>query len=489
MKPHYQRIRKVKTHSGSTAIQVGSYKGKNFILRKHIGSAKDPERIKELIFLAEEYIRSHSSQLAFNFNPQSEEILSEEILFKRGVKVKKACLKEAYDYLSSVYADLGLNRLHNPVLKNFAIMRVLEPASKIKSIALLDKYFGIIYTKTTTFRELAKLVALKDDVLKAVITYAQANLHFDFSLVFYDVTTLYWETSQGDEFRANGFSKDNKINQPQILIGLVVNRNGFPIYYDIFKGNTFEGKTMIPIISGIREKYHIAQFTVIADAGMLSQENLAELDSLDIGYVVGARLGKLTFSQAQEIGQSLNRINHKMLRIGETIYEYSSKRAAKDKADHDKQIQKALYLLAHPGKVFKRSPFLTSTNRKGFKLNEVLVEKHRLLEGVKGYQTNITQTEDKLLIDRYHDLWKVEQAFRIAKSDLEARPIYHRKKQSIEYHILIVFVALCMGKIIELTQGKTLQRIVDELKNKWTVTLHDEISGNSLEVMLEHKPH
>ena len=110
MKPHYQRIRKVKTHSGSTAIQVGSYKGKNFILRKHIGSAKDTEKIKELIFLAEEYIRSHSSQLTLNFNPQSE-----EILFKRGVKVKKACLKTAYDYLNSIYTVLGLNQLRTPV--------------------------------------------------------------------------------------------------------------------------------------------------------------------------------------------------------------------------------------------------------------------------------------------------------------------------------------------------------------------------------------
>ena len=484
MKPHYQRIRKVKTHSGSTAVQVGSYKGKNFILTKHIGSAKDTEKIEELVSLAEEYIRSHSSQLSFNFNPQSE-----EILFKRGVKVKQACLRAAYDYLDWVYGALGLKRLHNLCLKHFAMIRVLEPASKIKSIALLDKYFGIHYSKTTAFRELAKLVHLKEHIVKAAIAYAQTNLHFDFSLVFYDVTTLYFETYQADGFRANGFSKDNKINQPQILIGLVVNHDGFPVYYDIFKGNTFEGKTIIPVIAGLQEKYHISQLTVIADAGMLSQENLAELDRLMIGYVVGARIGKLTLSQAQEIAQSLNKINHKVIRIGETLYEYSSKRATKDKADHDKQLQKALYLLAHPGKVFKRSPLLTTTVKKKFRLNEALIEKHRLLEGIKGYKTNITRIPNKLLIDRYHDLWKVEQAFRITKSDLEARPIYHRKRESIEYHILIVFVALCMGKIIELTQGRTLQRVVDELKDKWTVTLYDEISGNSLEVMLEHKPH
>ena len=484
MKPHYARIRKVKTHSGSTAIQVGSYKGKSFILRKHIGSAKDTTKIEELVILAEEYIRSHSPQLPFNFNPQSE-----EVLFKRGVKVKESSLKTAYDYLDSIYTSLGLNHLHSPVLKHFSMLRVLEPASKIKSIALLDKYFGIHYTKTTAFRELAKLTTLKEDVVKAVIIYAQRHLHFDFSLVFYDVTTLYFESFKQDEFRTNGFSKDNKINQPQILIGMVVNRDGFPIYYDIFKGNTFEGKTIIPVITGIKGKYHIDSFTVIADAGMLSADNLTELNRLGIGYIVGGRTGKLTLKEIQQIANSLQRVNHNIVRVGDALYEYSTKRATKDKADNDKQFQKAMYLLSHPGQVLKRSALLTGTSKKTFRLNEALLEKHRLLEGIKGYITNITQIPEKLLIDRYHDLWKVEKAFRITKSDLEARPIYHRKKESIEYHILIVFVALCMGKIIELTQGKALQRIVDELKDKWTVKLYDEISGNTLEVMLEHKPH
>lgn len=162
--------------------------------------------------------------------------------------------------------------------------------------------------------------------------------------------------------------------------------------------------------------------------------------------------GKLTLSQVQQIAKALNRVNQKLVRVGETIYEYSAKRAAKDKADNDKQLQKALYLLSHPGKVFKRSALLTGSGKKEFRLNEALVEKHRLLEGIKIYRTNITHIPDKLLIDRYH-------------------------------------VALCMGKIIELTQGRTLQRVIDELKDKWTVTLYDEISGNSLEVILEHKPH
>ena len=484
MKPHYQRIRRVKTHSGSTAIQVGTYQGKRFLLSKHIGSAKDPIKIEELEALAHEFINSHSPQLTFNFNPQSE-----EILFKRGVRVTHSCLQTAYDYLSRIYHILGFSRLDSDILKHFAIIRVLEPASKIKSIELLNKYFNLNYKKTTTFRELAKLGNLKEAVLRTAVHYAATHLHFDFSLVFYDVTTLYYETHHGDDFRANGFSKDNKINQPQILIGLVVNTDGFPIYYDIFKGNTFEGKTIIPVMGEIREKYGIKKLTVIADAGMLSKENLGELERLGIDYVVGTRMGKLTLKQVESIAGSLDQIDKQIIRIGDTLYEYSTKRAQKDKSDNDKQVEKALYLLNHPGKVLRRSQFLVNIGKKTFNLNSDLIEKHRLLEGIKGYKTNITHIPEALLIARYHDLWKIEQSFRIAKSDLEARPIYHRRKDSIEYHILIVFVALCLGKVIERETGQSIRKLMDELKDKWIVTLVDEISGNTLELCLDHKPH
>jgi len=484
VKPHYQRIRKVKTHSGSTAIQVGRYIGKRFILAKHIGSSKDPKKVDELTDIAKEHIRSHFPQLELNFNPQSE-----EILFKRGVKVGTSILSEAFEYLDGIYQKIGFNRIENDILKHFAIIRVLEPASKIRSIMLLKKYFDIDYKKTTVFCKLLKLVDLKEEVTRIAIKYAKNNLRFDFSLVFYDVTTLYFETHTGDDFRINGFSKDNKINQPQILIGLVVNDLGFPIYWDIFKGNTFEGKTIIPVILTIKERYNIEKFTVVADAGMLSEANLIELEKNGIDYVVGARIGNLNFNEAKSISLELNQIDGKVIRRDNLFYEYLSNRAKKDKADNDKQIEKAQYYLRNPSKALKRSKFLQNLNKKTFRVNQTLIEKHRLLEGIKGYRTNINNLNPKLLIDRYKDLWKVEQSFRIAKSDLEARPIYHRKRSSIEYHILIVFVALCMARVIEIEKGESIKKVMDDLKDKWTVTLIDEISGNSLKITIDKKPH
>ena len=484
MKPHYERIRKVKTGSGSTAIQVGFYQGKRFKLTKHIGSSKNSDKIIELIGIAQRFINSHSPQLQFNFNP-----CSDEILFKRGIKIDKSCLQTAFEYLDGIYSKIGLNTINNEILKHFAIIRVLEPASKIKSILLLKKYFDIRYKKTTVFRRLLKLLDLKEQIQQIVIKYAKDNLNFDFSLVFYDVTTLYFETHTSDDFRLNGFSKDNKINQPQILIGIVVNDIGFPIYYDIFKGNTFEGKTIIPVIVAIKEKYQIEKFTVVADAAMLSIKNIEELEKYGIDYVIGARIGNVNLNEAQIIAGELNQIDKKIIRRENVLYEYLTNRAKKDKSDNDKHIEKAQYYLKNPAKVMKRSKFLSYDGKKNFTLNKTIIEKHRLLEGIKGYKTNLNNINDKLLVARYKDLWRVEQSFRIAKSDLEARPIYHRKKNSIEYHILIVFVALCMAKVIEMEKGESIKKVMDDLRDKWTITLIDEISGNSLKIILNNKPH
>ena len=484
MKPHYDRIRKVKTASGSTAIQVGYYQGKRFKLKKHIGSSKETKKILELITIAKKYISSISPQIELNFNPQSD-----EILFKRGIRAKDSRLDTAFHYLEEIYSKIGLNKIENEILKHFVMIRVLHPASKTKSILLLEKYFGINYKRTTVFRQLSKLVSLKEQVQQIAIKYAKDNLHFDFSLIFYDVTTLYFETHDSDDFRKNGFSKDNKLNQPQILIGLVVNDVGFPIYYDIFKGNTFEGKTIIPIITTIKEKYQIRRFTVVADAGMLSKDNLSELESREIDYVVGARIGNTKLDEVKDIASQLNQTDKKIIKKDNILYEYSIKRAKKDKRDNDRQVEKAEYYLRNPSKVMKRSKFLSNDTLKSFTLNNRLIEKNRLLEGIKGHKTNIDNLDNKLLIARYKDLWRVEQSFRIAKSDLEARPIYHRRKNSIEYHILIVFTALCMARIIEMEKGESIKKVTDDLKDRWTITLVDKISGNSLKIELNNKPH
>lgn len=484
MKPHYTRIRRVKTKSGSIAIQVGHYQGKRFILSKHIGSAKEAEKIRELETVALEYIASHSPQLPFNFNSASD-----EVFYRRGIHSQHSRLTTAYDYLSRVYHRVGFDKLSCDVLKHLVMMRVLEPASKLQTLYLLKKYFGLVYKKSTVFRQFDQVAGLKETVVEAAITYAQTHLGFDFSLVFYDVTTLYFETHQSDDFRLNGFSKDNKINQPQILVGLMVNHTGFPVYYELFPGNTFEGHTMIPLILALKTKYGIRQLTVVADAGMLSEDNISALETNHIDYIVGARIKKLKLEQIRPVVALLNQEHGKLVRQENLIWEYSSTRAKKDKSDNERHIHKAEYIRSHPAQLLKRSSFIAPVRNKPLTLNMETIEKHRLLEGVKGYKTNIQNIPDQLLVNRYKELWRVEQSFRIAKSDLQARPIYHRKEITIRCHLLIVFMALCLTKVIEREKHMSIQKVVEGLKDLWTVTLTDEISGNTLDLLINMKPH
>jgi len=167
------------------------------------------------------------------------------------------------------------------------------------------------------------------------------------------------------------------------------------------------------------------------------------------------------------------------------IYDYSAKRATKDTADNDKQIAKASYYLSQPSKLVKRSKFLSPAGRNTFILNQEIIRKYRLLEGIKSYRTNIADLSDRLLVDRYQDLWRVEQSFRIAKSDLEIRPIYHRQEITIKAHLVIVFMALALTRVIESQTSKSVRQVMDELRDKWTITLVDEISGNTLDVILD----
>jgi len=191
----------------------------------------------------------------------------------------------------------------------------------------------------------------------------------------------------------------------------------------------------------------------------------------------------------QKIADYLNRTDKKIFKENNLLFDYSTKRAIKDKADNDKQVKKAEYYLRNPSKIFKRSKFLSTSDKRTSRLNTKLIEKHRLLEGIKGYKTNINNISPELLISRYKDLWRIEQSFRIAKSDLEARPIYHRRKNSIEYHILIVFIALCMGRVIEMEKRVSIRKTMDNLKDKWTILLTDEISGNTVKLLLDRIPH
>jgi transposase len=284
--------------------------------------------------------------------------------------------------------------------------------------------------------------------------------------------------------RKPGFSKDNKSQQPQILIGLIVDAQGFPVAYEMFEGNRFEGKTFIPIISAFKKKHGINELTVVADAAMLSLDNVKALKANGLSYIVGARISNLSGKQIDEINLKLERKNKANIRLetehGSLVCDFSEKRFRKDKADMDKQIVKAVALLKNPGRV-KRAKFVKGKNKTELEMNSELIEKTKLLLGIKGYYTNLPEAiANTTIIEQYHNLWHVEQAFRVAKSDLEIRPIYHFKQQTIEVHILICFAALAICKYMEIKTGRSTRQIIKILKSVTDARIKNMLTGEEI---------
>lgn len=320
----------------------------------------------------------------------------------------------------------------------------------------------------TYYKIAPECLGLKQVVEQKVVEFARSNYGFCYDTVFYDVTTLYFESFEEDELRKNGFSKNGKPHQPQIVIGLLVSQEGFPVSYQIFNGNTFEGHTIIPTIKQFVEQNQVKNFTVVADAAMISAENIRQLTLSNINYIVGARLGSLSASQLEELDRNLTREDGKHVRLktdnGHLICSYPSARHRKDKREMDKQIEKAEQLVKNPSKA-KRLKF-TQANGQKIEINRPLVEKTKKLLGIKGYLTNLDESvaSAQTVIERYHQLYKIEQNFRIAKNDLQTRPIFHFKEEPIKLHVLICFVALVLSKHIELKTGVSIRKFIDEAK-------------------------
>jgi len=457
-------IRKVKTKSGSIAIQVVVYQGHKSKIIKHIGSGKNQEELSLLQQKAKEFIKLHSSQISLF--PETDQ----KVLFiDQGESIGVSHLF-ARKFLMCCANECGLSDI-NQLLLDLSIMRLLEPASKLRTIKLLSDYFGISYSQRI-YRSIPKLIELKSEIEQRAYRLAVKKFNEQFYFVLYDVTTLYFETFKSDDLRITGFSKDNKPQQPQIVIGLLVTHSGFPLAYEVFPGNTFEGKTMLPIIEKFINKHKKTKPIIVADAAMLSEERLKELKKKKISYIVGGRLANANLDLIKQIHNRLKDKDAAILRLpslqGDLICDFYIMRYKKQLNDLNKQIKKAEEFIAKKSSL-KRAKFVKKLSEETVELNKPLIEKHKLLLGIKGYCTDIPESDlsNEEIITRYHNLWRVEQSFRMSKTDLETRPIFHHKEDAIRSHILICFVALIIEKYLEISTKLSLQKIRDLI---WSVT-------------------
>ena len=291
------------------------------------------------------------------------------------------------------------------------------------------------------------------------------------------------------------------------MIGLLVNDEGFPISYQVFEGKKFEGHTLMPSILAIRKKHKIEQMTVVADSAMISDENVEFLKASGLSYIVGARVANLPLSTIEKISRDLNQIDDTTIRIntpkGKLICHFAGNRYRKDKIEMEKQINKAKGLInnsSDPNPARKRTKFLKHKDDKGnckrsnnnYELNHQLIYKTNLLLGIKGYYTNLGSNlddniADKEIIKQYRNLWNVEQAFRISKSDLKMRPIFHFKQHSIKAHLLICFMALAICKFIEIKTGRSIKAVLKLLKGVTDARILDKTNNREIVLRSEIK--
>ncbi len=280
------RIRKVTTASGATAVQIIRYQQGKRIVVRHIGSSHTDEELT-VLYREAETIREQLSMQPSLFSIIEKPL---NLLHEDHLQLSSITHRFAHTALRNCAQICGLAFLH-PLYQDLALMRIIEPASKLRTIELLMRYLEISYAERTVYRLLPELMDHKDDIERAAYQTAKAHFGESFALVLYDVTTLYFESHEpDDELKSRGFSKDDKSKQPQIVVGLLVTHQGFPLRHEIYKGNTFEGHTMLSVVKEFQKLHASSKPIVVADAAMLSQENTQLLEEEGYQYIVGARL-------------------------------------------------------------------------------------------------------------------------------------------------------------------------------------------------------
>lgn len=360
----------------------------------------------------------------------------------------------------TLFNRIGFNIVSEELFRHLAITRLVYPASKLKTIDYLYRYKGQRLSVYTIYRFMDKFNRrYKAQVEAVAYRYTKQRLG-TIAVVFYDMTTLYFETEDEDDLRKIGFSKDGKFQNPQIMLGLLVGEEGLPLGYDIFEGNTFEGHTLLPVLKKIRTKYGLENPVVIADAALLSKQNMAALAQERYSFILGGRIQNESEATKADILKQSGLLKNggsfvlKKPDGNRLVVAYSTDRAKKDAFNRQKGVKK-LQARIRSGRLTKEhinnrgyNKFLNIQGEALVLIDNDKIEAAAKWDGLKGYVTNTDLAADKV-IENYRHLWQIERAFRISKTDLLIRPIHHYLRHRIEAHICIAFVAYTIYKEVE----------------------------------------
>lgn len=486
-------IRKKKNKSGIISVQIIDKSSGRYKVLKTMGSSIEPEEIDHLYQQGKSYIKTYQGQGALLF-PEHD--------FKESVKrsIKSINIEGINLLLGKIYSAIGFDDLNSDLLKQLILVRLSHPVSKLKTTQYLKRYFSVHINEDKIYRYLDKLYSSQKDTLQQIsYQHTLKVLNGIISVVFYDVTTLYFQIDDEDEIRKRGFSKEGRHQNPQIVLGLLVSVDGYPLAYDIHEGNMFEGHTMLPIIDAFKIKYDLDKLIVIADSGLLSASNIDELQKKGYEFILGARIK----SEAKPIKEkilSLGLMNGQSNVIDKgsflkLIISYSEKRAKKDKYNRERGLSK-LEKKVKSGKLTK-----SNINNRGFNkylkmdgdvkisIDMLKYDEDAKWDGLKGYLTNTSLGKEEIM-ENYGHLWKIEKAFRISKHDLKIRPIYHRLQRRIEAHITINFAAYKVYKELERllkvkNAGISCEQAIEIAKTIYSINITDPITDvTSKEILL-----
>lgn len=444
-------IRKVKTASGATAVQIAHKRYGRIVKIEHIGSAHTSDDLNTLLAAAKQRLLG------------GQRVLFEEHFSPLKISLKQPVSRLLLEVLIEQYNHLGFNELKDDIFTYLCVTRIVEPTSKLDSLRVLMELGVGGIDRNKLYRCLSQIIV--KNYRKIIEKHCFAHATSRISLVLYDVTSLYFEVQEEDTYRKSGMSKERRL-EPQIIVGLLVDQHGFPLGLHSFEGNIAETNTILPVIEEFKKQHGLKDITIVADAAMLSSKNLEALTIAGYTYIVGSRLQKIPYDIAQY--QKSQELVDKQIITTEfkagvrIIYQYRYKRAALDLRNIEKQITKAEKIIT--GTLANKKVKFLSVKLKEKKLNQVLIDKAKALAGIKGYVTNLA-VSDEQVITFYHQLWHVEQSFRMSKSDLKARPIFHHKRNSIEAHLTIVLAALAIGKMVEYDTGVSIKRFVRTLRS------------------------
>lgn len=506
-------IRKVRTASGAVAVQIVTREGRQVVEIDHVGSAHTDAELALLLQSARERMVPEG-QDALDLGPvvQAPARVDEVADWTRppdalpiatggtggrprqvaaGGKVTATASLVLWQVLAEAYDVLGFDALGDETFRALVAARIIEPTSKRDTIRVLNDIGVAPPGLNTLYRCLRRVNErdYRDQLARACMRHATAGTGSG-GLVLYDVTTLHFENHAEDDLRRVGMSKEHRVD-PQVQVGLLVDPSGFPLEVSLFEGNTAETTTLVPVLEAFRERHGLADVVVVADAGMLSAANLNALEDAGYSFIVGSRMTKAPYDLADHFerhgdwfadGQILESARvmgtGKAGRARRIIYQYSFKRRKRDDKAIDAQITRAEKIASGKAPV-SRARFLKISGADK-QLNQDTIDRARQLAGLKGYVTNlpVDAMDGAAVIAAYHDLWQVEASFRMTKSDLKARPVFHRTRDAIEAHLTIVFAALAISRHLQHASGISIKKLVQTLRPIRSATV--QINGEQL---------